>query len=67
MPPLEGRTIRRNFLQSADGSTEISCDAFVVDAFGDARLIYEAPMSNDGMGVGLTEIASFLSQRIAPL
>jgi hypothetical protein len=64
--PLEGRTIRRNVLVWPDGSGEIACSAFGVDAFGDARLIYEVP-AEDGVRNGLKDIASAFSQRVAPL
>ena len=66
--PLEGHTIRRNVLLSPDGSREIRCDAFGVDAFGDARMIYEAPATtSEAERTGASDVACALRQRLKPL
>jgi hypothetical protein len=67
LPPLEGRTIRRNVLLSADGSFEIECAAFGVDAFGDARLIYEGPATEEGARTGAQDVAAAFLQRLTSL
>ena len=60
--------IRRNVLLSPDGSREIACEAFGIDAFGDVRSFRDSlPSDESGKRLGIDEIRFALASRVAPL
>ena len=61
--------IRRNVLLSPDGSHEIACAAFGIDAFGDVRSFHDALPSDveSGKRYGVDEIRFAFQQRLKPL
>ena len=67
LEPLDG-AIRRNVLLSSDGLLEIMCDAFGIDAFGDVRMLHDAPLADDtGKRSGIEEIKYLFQRRVTPL
>ena len=65
--PLLERGIRRNAMLRHDGSCEVACEAFGVDAFADVRFLQDAPTNRDGKRTGVEEIYHALLSRLRSL